>query len=149
MARTRFFRCALAGTAFLHVAAEEFSTDGAAVDASCLKQSAFRKTVRSRGASSPQTCSKVTRGTNPSVVPANQESYQFNAFALIMATLDLVTAFQGNWHLAGVGLANPVIGMHICESIDHENGGILVGFCGQDPLPPSLSLRRRARSQSW
>ena len=120
--------------AFLHVAAEEFSIDGAAVDTSCLKQSAFRKTVRSRGASSPQTCSKVTRGTNPSVVPANQESHQFNVLALITAILDLATAFQGNGHLAGVGLANPVIGMHIRESIGHENGVILVGLCGQNPL---------------
>jgi len=133
---TGFFRRALLVTAFLHVAAEECSTDGDAEDTSCLMQGGFRKSVRSHGASSSQTCFKVTLGADPSAVPANQESYQSHAGALITVTADSVMAFMGNWHLAGVSLANPVIGMHIHEGNSHENGGILVGFCGQDPLPP-------------
>jgi len=41
-----------------------------------------------------------------------------------------------DYKVPGTDATNPVIGMHIHAGNVSENGGILVGFCGEGPLPP-------------
>merc|ERR1712217_736463 len=39
------------------------------------------------------------------------------------------------WDVPGNSANDPVIGIHIHQGDDHQNGAILVGFCGESPLP--------------
>merc|ERR1712060_671755 len=65
----------------------------------------------------------------PPAVPAS------SAYAKITVNPDAVTT-SINWTVPGVNATNKVIGLHIHQGDSHMNGGILVGFCGTDPLPP-------------
>ena len=57
------------------------------------------------------------------------------AEATVVVTPQSVTIAEMRWSVPVVR-ENPVIGLHIHVGDMGTNGGILVGFCGQNPLPP-------------
>lgn len=104
-------------------------------DAQCLMQGGLKPVKRSSPAKSDVTCFAANLEVDPAAVPENSESRQSFGFAVIKVTQGWVGAYV-SWYIPGVDSSNPVIGMHIHEGDSATNGPILVGFCGQDPLPP-------------
>jgi len=80
-------------------------------------------------------CFKADLTANFVATPVNFEAPKSHAVAWIKVAhkkVDLTIS----WKLVGVSKKNPVIGLHIHKGDLATNGDILVGFCGQDPLPP-------------
>jgi hypothetical protein len=86
---------------------------------------------------SPQACFEAFLTANPVAVPdaVPPAVPVSSAYAKIIVNPDAVTT-SINWTVPGVNATNKVIGLHIHQGDSHVNGGILVGFCGTDPLPP-------------
>jgi hypothetical protein len=58
-----------------------------------------------------------------------------NGSAWIMVDANSVAIEMLTWDAPNVNVDNPVIGLHLHEGNSSESGPILVGFCGQSPLP--------------
>lgn len=82
-------------------------------------------------------CFETILLANPVAVPdAVPPAVPFSsAYATIHVNPDAITT-SISWTVPGVNATNKVIGLHIHQGDSHVNGGILVGFCGTDPLPP-------------
>jgi len=81
------------------------------------------------------TCYKAMLGPDPPTVPWNSQSAASSGSAVISVTSSEVL-LDVAWHIPGVSLTDPVVGIHIHQGDSHTNGGILVGFCGGVVLPP-------------
>jgi hypothetical protein len=106
-------------------------------DAQCLLQGGLRSTkeVRAHEAKDDVVCFSADLETDPSAVPVNSESKKSSGHALIKVNPWWVGSYVA-WDIPGVNSTNPIIGVHIHKGDSATNGPILVGFCGQDPLPP-------------
>lgn len=80
------------------------------------------------------TCFRAALSIDPKAVPVNSESIASVGYGIIKVWPKAVFA-KVEWSIPGVKLKNPVIGMHVHKGDCETNGPILVGFCGQDPLP--------------
>lgn len=67
-------------------------------------------------------------------VHVNSESIYSGAHAFVKVTSASVQVTV-SWGITGLSMSNAVIGMHLHEGNFTTNGPILVGFCGQGPLP--------------
>jgi len=81
------------------------------------------------------TCFRAWLRIDAEAVPLNKESRASSGVGWIKVSQESVEA-EVSWLIPGVSEKNPVIGMHIHQGNKSTNGPILVGFCGQDPLPP-------------
>merc|ERR1712232_1410045 len=99
----------------------------------CLMQGGLRSVKKHD--TSPASCFQADLTADAAAVPKNAESAATSsAQATIVVTAATVTV-NIDWQLPGIDSNNTVIGLHIHEGNCTTNGAILVGFCGQDPLP--------------
>merc|ERR1719284_1191600 len=62
------------------------------------------------------------------------EALTSQAKGFVKVTADSVNLTM-DWNVSNVSAANPIVGIHIHTGNYSTNGPILVGFCGQHPLP--------------
>mmetsp|Transcript_17916 Transcript_17916/g.38121 ORF Transcript_17916/g.38121 Transcript_17916/m.38121 type:complete len:228 (+) Transcript_17916:68-751(+) len=80
------------------------------------------------------TCFTAHLSQDTSAVAANNQSAVSSGDATISVTPSSVEVTI-SWTVPGITAKHPVIGLHIHDGSILTNGAILVGFCGQAPLP--------------
>jgi predicted DNA-binding protein with PD1-like motif len=80
----------------------------------------------------------VQMGASP-MIEAEENSQSYGTAQMVLYNNKTIALTSITWNLIGndmLSLTNNLVGVHLHVGTSAENGKILLGFCGQDPLPP-------------